>query len=758
MSGRSEKMLTALGIYVNRKGEKPSFSQDSSNQNLHKMSNDEESNFGVLKQTDEKIQAVLEINVNCENQNKIEKNSPKMDDLIGSCSELKPTEKGVEQDIENIENEGSRDSRDSSSSDESSSESWCSKGSRCSRSSSTKSLSSSVDDSDRDPDFNEESNESEESTGSNRNVERTRKRKRNPEGWKRTIVKKLRNCGKEYQSLHNGKLIPARKMLSSCKNTCRLKCSVKFTQEDREILFNSFWNLGNLENQRSFVVNHMQPIQPKYRHVLIERQKEQGLNKGYYFEKNNERKQVCFLFFRGTLGVSERFIRTVKTKDKGGYLETDLRGKGKHKNISEQIKNDMTHHLSSIPAVESHYTRANTQKKYIEGGKTVSDLYNDYVELCKAQNKNYGKISMYRYLFNYEFNMSFHIPKKDQCLTCNTYKNSNPDEKLQIEQSYKTHIIEKELSRYEKSKDKSKISRLFQVACFDLQAALPVPKGDVSSFYYKSRLNSYNFTICKLQQKGLGPVDCFFWHEGEAKRGASEIGTCLLEYLKKQSDLANSDGLELVLYSDNCGGQGKNKFIITAYLFAVAKYKIKSITHKFFVVGHGQNEGDASHSVIEKAVKKFLKSGPIYVPAHYSAIISSAKKKGSRFQVHEMAHQDFYDIKHLTQTLVNSSFNENCEGKKFNFNDIAMVKVERPHLDRFFYKTSYTETQFQSVLVRNSKTRKRLCTLDEYSLVPLYREPISISKKKFDDLQSLLQNKSIPSAHNQFFSSLKYET
>ncbi|XP_072389750.1 uncharacterized protein [Diabrotica undecimpunctata] len=94
MSGRSEKMLTALGIYVNRKGEKPSFSQDSSNQNLHKMSNDEESNFGVLKQTDEKIQAVLEINVNCENQNKIEKNSPKMDDLIGSCSELKPTEKG----------------------------------------------------------------------------------------------------------------------------------------------------------------------------------------------------------------------------------------------------------------------------------------------------------------------------------------------------------------------------------------------------------------------------------------------------------------------------------------------------------------------------------------------------------------------------------------------------------------------------------------------------------------------------------------
>lgn len=658
---------------------------------------------------------------------------------------------------EKVENEDSDSNESSSSSDDSSSDSFCSKGSSCTRSTSTSSSNSPMDDSDRDPDFDNGNPESDESTSTVEENVKTRKRTRNPADWKRNISKKLRNCGKEYRSLHNGKLIPARKILPPCKNTCKLKCTAKFTQEDREQLFNYFWSLGDLERQRNFILNNMHSIQPKYRRVLIERQKERGLNKAYYFIKNDERKQVCFLFFRGTLGVSERFIRTVKRKDEDGFLAKDLRGKDKQPVVSEQIKIDMRNHLSLIPAVESHYTRANTQKKYIEGGKTINDLYNDYVELCKAQNKSYGKISMYRYFFNYEFNMSFHIPKKDQCLACTTYQNSNPEEKLQLEQSYQTHIAEKKLSRDEKNSDKSKINDLFRVACFDLQAALPVPKGDVSSFYYKSRLNCYNFTICELQQQGLGPVDCFFWHEGEAKRGASEIGTCILHFLKKHSDLANSDDLEIVLYSDNCGGQGKNKFIITAYLFAVAKYKIKSITHKFFVVGHGQNEGDTSHSVIEKAVKKFLKNGPIYVPAHYSAIISSAKKKGSRFQVHEMAHHDFYDMKHLTQNLVNSSFNENCEGKKFNFNDIAIVKVERAHLDRFFYKTSYKETQFQSVIVRNSKTRKRLSQLDEYSLVPVYSESISITKKKFDDLQSLLQNKSIPSAHNQFFSSLKYE-
>lgn len=152
----------------------------------------------------------------------------------------------------------------------------------------------------------------------------------------------------------------------------------------------------------------------------------------------------------------------------------------------------------------------------------------------------------------------------------------------------------------------------------------------------------------------------------------------------KKSDDANSEELEIVLYSDNCGGQGKNKFIITAYLYEVSNFKIKSITHKFFVVGHGQNEGDASHSLIEKAVKKALKNGPIYVPAHYSAIIGKTKKTGYRFRVNEMAHADFYDLKDMTQKLVNSNFNVNSKGGKFNFNNISVVKVERDNSDRFF--------------------------------------------------------------------------
>lgn len=58
------------------------------------------------------------------------------------------------------------------------------------------------------------------------------------------------------------------------------------------------------------------------------------------------------------------------------------------------------------------------------------------------------------------------------------------------------------------------------------------------------------------------------------------------------------------------------------YIYALAKYpKIRSITHKYLISGHSQNEGDSFHSSIEKAVKRSLKSGPIYEPSQYAKII-----------------------------------------------------------------------------------------------------------------------------------------
>lgn len=84
------------------------------------------------------------------------------------------------------------------------------------------------------------------------------------------------------------------------------------------------------------------------------------------------------------------------------------------------------------------------------------------------------------------------------------------------------------MARGEKETDKENVSNNFVVAVYDLQAVMPCPQGEMSSFYYISKLNVLNFTITELGTKN---TTCFVWHEGEGARGVNEIGSCVLMYL-----------------------------------------------------------------------------------------------------------------------------------------------------------------------------------------------------------------------------------
>lgn len=253
---------------------------------------------------------------------------------------------------------------------------------------------------------------------------------------------------------------------------------------------------------------------------------------------------------------------------------------------------------------------------------------------------------MFNSIFNEEFNISFYVPKKDQCDLCEEYKNSDEKGKQILINKYNLHQKEKTLSRNEKENDKINANGAF-VAVYDLQVVMPVPKGQVSSFYYKSKLNFYNFTIRDLHAKN---VNCFVWNETEGKRGAIEIGSCVLRYIKNLVNTVNSvDEIDIIFYSDNCCGQQKNKFLLAAYSYIVDTLNIRSITHKFLITGHSQNEGDNVHSVIEKKVRRYLKSDPIYVPEQYISLIRTAKKTGTPYRVHELTYDDFYGLKHLQE-------------------------------------------------------------------------------------------------------------
>lgn len=274
----------------------------------------------------------------------------------------------------------------------------------------------------------------------------------------------------------------------------------------------------------------------------------------------------------------------------------------------------------------------------------------------------------------------------------------NDSEKENGKYKHDKHIKEKELSRDSKENDKiiaSSSDGKIMTVCFDLQAVLQIPCGDVATLYYKRKLSCFNFTFFDLASKN---GTCFFWNEAIAERGSNEIGTCILEYLRDKN-VEN-----VIFYSDNCSGQNKNKYILSLYMYIVQNMNIHSITHKFLIVGHTQNEGDNMHSLIEKNKKQCLKSGPIYVPDQLLPIIQLAKKNGSPYVVNHLQTEQVVDLKDLCPKIGNN-FTKNTTGEPVVWNEIKMFSVFKNEPNLVRYRTSYEEPNDVSLMFQMVKRR-----------------------------------------------------
>ncbi|XP_026743215.1 uncharacterized protein LOC113504908 [Trichoplusia ni] len=582
-----------------------------------------------------------------------------------------------------------------------------------------------------------------------------RKRTRNPTKWKQNQIKKLRNTGESYVSTaKTHKTIPSRCLKIPCTEKCKLKCTENISTPDRYDLFKEFWDLGDLNKQRAYISTCMVDIVPKYKYTNAE--KPRRPNKAYYFTVNNIKIRVCKTFFKSTLDITDRTIFTVQTRvSERGFMLEDMRGRhNKHRTLSSELTSDIRKHILSIPKMESHYVRASTSRQFIDGGKTIKDLYKDFVEDQKKDSKEFGNYIAYYTIFTKEFNLSFFQPKKDQCDLCLSYKNSVEEKKKELEEKFNTHLEEKALSRHEKQEDRRVINKNNKVVIYDLQAVLQCPRGDSSSFYYKSKLNSYNLTLTELttatSKTAYDNVHCYFWTESDAKRGAVEIGTCVLKYLERLRE-EDTEEKNIIFYSDNCCGHNKNKYIATLYLFATQNFNINTITHKFLITGHTQNEADSVHSLIEKEIKKNLKSGPIYSPDQYIALIKNAKKSKPAINVHELTFESFMDMK-LLQEEWGYNYNIDIEGQTVNWNNIKVLFMKKECPFSIFFKTSYKDNNYREINVRNK--RKKMSILTQITLHKAYtqRQDISVNKKK--DLKDLINKGLIPPFYTNFYNSI----
>ncbi|XP_054091175.1 uncharacterized protein LOC128922870 [Zeugodacus cucurbitae] len=298
---------------------------------------------------------------------------------------------------------------------------------------------------------------------------------------------------------------------------------------------------------------------------------------------------------------------------------TDKRGQhGHQRKLDEETVALIKQHIELIPAVESHYTRAKSQVLYLASDLTISKMYDLFKELHPDA---IIKENVYRRIFCMNYNYSFHRPKKDTCLTCERYKNA--EDKDSFQKSDDEHILNKTKARTNKQTDKesTKSNSNLKVLTFDLQSVLTTPCSNVSTMYYSRKFATYNNTFYDIAN---GEGYCFLWDEDQGQRGSDEIGTTIWNMMNSLDESVT----DVILYSDCCGGQNRNRFIATLLIYINNTLKLNSITIKYLQSGHTQMEADSMHSAIERAKRSIC----VYSPEEWPNIMRLARRREASIQ------------------------------------------------------------------------------------------------------------------------------
>lgn len=575
-----------------------------------------------------------------------------------------------------------------------------------------------------------------------------RKRIRDPSKWMDTIRKEAKNAGLKYTS-KRGKVVESVCIKNPC--ACTKKCFSKISEEDRKNIFDSYYRTKSQHSKWDFITRHSESSIVQKRTTEKETSRRNSSRKYFFFtgEEKEDKVYVCKTMFVNTLGISHGIIDSAYKHLHGGttkLVSPDKRGmhSNRLKKTTESQKETIRTHINLYPRIPAHYSRARSQREYLEWGLSMTRMSKQYLEWCafnRIPKENIASRRQYITLLCTEFNISFFKPKKDQCALCRLIKTGTRVERERHKDKYLKHQTNKKLARKElrAAKEEGVKDKSVKVCAFDLQKVLPLPKSEVSVFFYKSKLSFYNLSCFDLvEQKGT----CHLWHEGVAKRGANEISSCILQYVGE----AAAKGYKTVLsFSDSCGGQNKNRFFFAMMLFASAKYNIV-FQHIFLEPGHTQNENDSIHARIESEAK--LRE--LFDIDEWIELIESAKQEEPMYEVKLLKRTDIFDFHKLVDE--HQQWSKDTEGKKIAWSKVKILRADPSEVGVLFFKYSYDGIE------RAMNTKKavpgRPFKLKGHKLLPAYPGKLPIKQKKIKHLSKLCKTLAIPSKYHGFYESV----
>ena len=529
---------------------------------------------------------------------------------------------------------------------------------------------------------------------------------------------------------------------------CTFACST-ISDECRQELFTTFYALETYERQKNFICAHVREketisiMDTNNKPVPKKRQR----CRHYFFTVAGEEKHVCKKFFLATLSVGRAYVdHALQNSTHGTFTSNGRKGIQPHNTTLDENVRAVRQHIESFPAVESHYTRKDTQLLYLEPGLNVTKMHALYSKQCEEQGRCHVSYRIYKREFD-KYRLSFHQPKKDQCSVCTIFKRKS-DTNMTSEsdqKEFEEHQKRKEQAREEKIADKEEAmdNPKKHVVTLDLQAVLQAPCGLVSQLYYKRKLSIFNFTIYSLADK---EGKCYIWDETEGKRGANEIATCIFFYLCSLPEIVE----DVIIYSDCCSGQNRNQYLAAGLGHAVKVIQnIKSITHKYLETGHTQMECDSMHSAISYAKK----GTEIFTPSHWDNILRMARRNRP-YIVIPVRYTDFLDFKALAAAKLRNTKTD-IMGQRVNWLRLKVLRFEESRPEEILFKTSFDQSEYQTIKVSGGSKRGRKVPQLKGNVVPqLYSTKIPISSAKKEDLNYLCTSGVIPEEFHTFYFNL----
>lgn len=576
---------------------------------------------------------------------------------------------------------------------------------------------------------------------------KTRKRTRKENMWKKNVRRNKRAKGEEYTNT-KGVLIPAKEINTDHQCPCNGKCHEKIKPERQGQLFSKFYELSNFDLQSSYL-HSLVSVVIKARSFKIRddtTSKPKQFSRLYHFpDINGKLIRVCKSFFKHVLKVSDgRLTRVLKNKSVGDTPPIDRRGKHNPKNKTPEPKvNKIKDFINTFPKYDSHYTRHKSEtRQYLSPDLNLTLIYSEYKKKIEEPVSKY----IFEKIFNESFNLSFHAPITDSCKRCDNFK-IKIDACENNEHSKKNDfIIEKELhlrkaeSAMENMKldiQNAKQNNDTTVIIFDLMKTLPTPVISTGICYYKRQLWTYCLGI---HNAGTDDVFMYVWDESTASRGPQEIGSCLLKFIKEHVHTK-----KLIMYSDQCGGQNRNIKIAALCMFIVASplYSVEQIDHKFTVSGHSYSSCDRAFGLVEKQKRYFPN---IYIPEHWNHVILAARKRNP-FKIVEMKRADFISTKALETNITNRKVA--VDRSKVEWLKIQWMLYNKMHPFSLFFKYSNNP---EAMFTEANLSKRASQDTATFELEILYPDGRKISPEKKKDLLCLLDF--VPPVYHCFYQQL----